>query len=37
MRITVRWPDGHHTHPCSDGIVVMPGLVPNDSPRWKIA
>jgi len=29
IRITVRWPDGKHTHPCSKGIVARDG-------KWKI-
>jgi hypothetical protein len=29
LRITVRWPAGNHTHPCSKGIVARDG-------RWQI-
>ena len=29
MRISVRWPDGKHTFPCSKGIVAKRG-------RWQI-
>jgi len=29
MRISVRWPDGKHTFPCSKGIVARKG-------RWQI-
>jgi len=30
VRVTVKWPDGKHTHPCSEGLIA-------GRRQWRIA